>query len=326
MKSRLVPHGNRDFQKENIRKDSLTAQFAVILLLFSLITFLKCRLGHADVKGVYLQSGSIRRNIFVRPPKEWHGNRSLLLKLTKIPYGIVEAGRQWQKNFEEWLLRDVKVERIFGISQLYRLLNSDGHNILLVAKVTDDLLMAGTLSNMKYFTEQLKRRFHISKVILDEKRHFKVCSISQSKTGAILMNMQTFADTMQPIPLSRAIPKLDNDLATSAETTLYKDISGSLIWLGSCVLPQASFIASTMQQKLSCVKVCHIREADNMLKEILSLTPSILYRSPEEAVTRARVYTFSDSACNIGKSQCYSQTGTITGIYFGTTKLYHIID
>ena len=38
MKARIVPHGNRDAEKDHIRKDSATAQFGVIRLLLSLCT------------------------------------------------------------------------------------------------------------------------------------------------------------------------------------------------------------------------------------------------------------------------------------------------
>lgn len=97
LKARIVPHGNRDLEKDSIRKDSATAQLCVIRLLLSIVTFLGFRLGFADIKGAYLQSGPIQRQIYVRPPKEWQGTRGrlskILWKLTKLPYGIVEAGR-----------------------------------------------------------------------------------------------------------------------------------------------------------------------------------------------------------------------------------------
>lgn len=329
MKARIVPHGNRDFEKDNIRKDSSTAQFAVIRLLLCLSTFLGFRLGHADVKGAYLQSGPITRDVYVRPPKEWQGNRCLLWKLTKLPYGIVEAGRQWQKTFEEWLLNDGEVERIFGISQLYRLRNAEGQTILLIAKVTDDLLMAGSIANMKAFTDKLQRRFNISKIRNNEPINFNGCAISQSNTGDILLSMQSFAKGINRIPLSRSRRKQQNELATPRETTLYKGLAGGLVWLGSGAIPQASFVASNMQQKLGCLKVCHLHEANNMLREILSLTPSILFRSPLGHVIIAQVHTFSDAAFNICKAQHYGQTGMIVGIFFETAtqkQLFHLID
>lgn len=88
LKSRIVPHGNRDDKKDSIRKDSATVQLNIIRLPLSLVTFLGFRLGAADIKGAYLQSGPIQRTIYVRPPREWYRRDAthwrVLWKLTKL--------------------------------------------------------------------------------------------------------------------------------------------------------------------------------------------------------------------------------------------------
>ena len=81
LKARIVPDGNRDVEKHNIRKDSSTAQFDIIRILFMDVSLLGFRLGMADIEGAYLQSGPIRRTIYVRPPSEWQGPRGTLWKL-----------------------------------------------------------------------------------------------------------------------------------------------------------------------------------------------------------------------------------------------------
>ena len=49
LKARIVPHGNRDDEKDRIRKDSATAQLNIIRLLLSVVTFLGFRIGMADI-------------------------------------------------------------------------------------------------------------------------------------------------------------------------------------------------------------------------------------------------------------------------------------
>lgn len=53
--------------KDDIRKDSATAQFGVIRLIISVATYMDANLGFVDISGVYMQSGPIRRTIYVRP-------------------------------------------------------------------------------------------------------------------------------------------------------------------------------------------------------------------------------------------------------------------
>lgn len=88
-----MSHANRDSEKKDIRKDSSTVQFDFIRLLLAVSTLLGMRLVMAEIKGAYLQSGPIKREIFARPPREWEGQRGRVWKLKKLPYGIVQGGR-----------------------------------------------------------------------------------------------------------------------------------------------------------------------------------------------------------------------------------------
>lgn len=94
MKARIIPHGNRDNQKDEIRKDSCNAPLFIVRLFLSVATFMGFRIGTEDIKGAFLQSGLITRDIYVRPPHEWNSERDIFWKLLKLPYGIADAGRQ----------------------------------------------------------------------------------------------------------------------------------------------------------------------------------------------------------------------------------------
>lgn len=189
LKARIVPHGNRDDEKNDIRKDSSTAQLSTIRLLLSLVTFLGFRLTTADIKGAYLQSGPVKRDIYVRPPREWRGPRMTLWKLLKRPYGIVEAGRQWQKMIEDWMLNTAGLERIVGLSQMFIKRNSSRLIILIVAKVTDDFLLGGSALDMNDFVAMLRKRFIVGKVVVDSKFHFDGCEIEQDEFRNVKTSM-----------------------------------------------------------------------------------------------------------------------------------------
>lgn len=146
-------------EKKNIRKDSSTAQFDIIRILWMVVALLGFRLGMADIKGAYLQSGPIRRTIYVRPSIEWQGPRGTFWKLKKLPYGIVEPGRQRAKVIEEWMLSERKLERVNGLTQLYVRRNATGSIVLIVAKVTDDFIIGGPEHCITQFLESLRPRF-----------------------------------------------------------------------------------------------------------------------------------------------------------------------
>lgn len=94
LKARLCPHGSRNKEKDGIRKDSSTAKFDFIRLLVSIAACSNLSLASIDIKGAYLQSGLTKRDIYIRLPREYNGPRGVLWNLNKLPYGIVESGRQ----------------------------------------------------------------------------------------------------------------------------------------------------------------------------------------------------------------------------------------
>lgn len=75
MKARVCPHCNKEKIKDEVGKDSAIAQFDAIILLLAITTFLEMRLDIIDIRGAYRQSGPIRSDIYVRPPREWHGKK-----------------------------------------------------------------------------------------------------------------------------------------------------------------------------------------------------------------------------------------------------------
>ena len=330
LKARLCPHGNHDIEKDSVRKDSATAQFDVIRMLCSLATILNFRLGCLDIKGAYLQSGPIQRDIYVRPPPELHSRRGILWKLTKLPYGITEAGRQWARVFEKWLTEKAEFSRVNGVPQMFVHRRKNGDIKLLIAKVTDDLLIAGALEHIDTFNEAITKRFPISKVIRDGQIKFNGAYIEQNKPGSITLSMDRYLHEIGHIPIDKARLKSRQARATPKEIAAFRAVAGELVWLGGGALPQAAYVGSYMQQCVPYLKVEHITEANGMLKELKDLKAEILFRHLGGKIMGATIESFSDAAFNISRAKQYGQTGLLVGILYdiqGTSeKTYHIVD
>lgn len=330
LKARLCPHGNRDKMKNDIRKDSATAQFDVIRLFCSMAAVLQFRLGCLDIKGAYLQSGPIQREIFVRPPKECGSIRGMLWRLVKMPYGISEAGRQWAKVFEGWILQEAAFERVFGVSQLFVKRDTSGNITMILAKVTDDLLIAGEPAEIRRFIEHIGERFPISKAIIDSGIKFNGCDITQGLDGTISLSMENYMSEMTPIDISPERKKHRMALATDTEKESFRSLAGEFVWIGSSAVPHASYIGSWMQQKVPRLNIDDVIQANGMLKEMKEMKASITFKTPSDDVEKVVVTSFSDAAFNVTKSSQYGQTGIICGIrYVSRTSeqdVYHLID
>ena len=64
-----------------------------------------------------------------------------------------------------------------------------------------------------------------------------------------------------------------------------------------------------------------------MIREILRLDPVITYLSPHGIITDESIRTFSDASFKIGSSQCYGQSGVISGLLLGVNEksVYHVL-
>eukprot|EP00177_Eucheuma_denticulatum_P007832 GFKZ01014258.1.p1 GENE.GFKZ01014258.1~~GFKZ01014258.1.p1 ORF type:complete len:1202 (-),score=97.36 GFKZ01014258.1:1881-5486(-) len=331
LKARICPHGNEDAEKDEIRKDSANAQLGIIRLLLSLVTFLSFDIWTADIKGAYLQSGPIKRTIYVRPPMEWaetYGQgRNILWRLVKLPYGIVEAGRQWMLVIEEWMLTDGKMQRVHGLSQLFIRRDKTGGIILLVAKLSDDFLMAGSQSALHEFSDSIHRRFEVGKLVKGPAYQFGGCDIKYHTNGDVSMEMSKYWKRVKPLEISRSRRRMRDAIANAKETLMYRSLAGTLLYLGGGSLPQASLVVSLMQQKLGNLRVKHLVEANEMVSELRRLKPILTYKKVLDP-TSVSLFTFSDAAHP--QDRDYGQTGLVIGIVARNITedriVFHVLD
>lgn len=93
------------------------------------------------------------------------------------------------------------MERVIGLSTLFLKSDTNDNVILLVSKVTDDFLLGGTKETIQRFTNLLKERFDVGKIIIDDMIHFDGCEIEQDDQGNILMCMARYIERLRPIEL-----------------------------------------------------------------------------------------------------------------------------
>lgn len=337
LKARIVAHGNEDKEKDTVRKDSAAAQFTVIRLLLSLAAILRFRLAKIDVKKAYLQSGPIQRTIYVRPPRELYKipsekprvSRGILWKLLKLPYGIVEAGRQWQLFAESWMIDVLSFSRIPALSQIFVKRSNSGLITLIVEKVIDDFLIAGNLPDIEWFIAEAEKKFEIGCTVVDEDIKYNGAEITQNSHGTIHLSMREYSTRLKMVQLSRSRQKQRDSLATPDEVSEYQHMAGVLNFYGKGVLPHASFVTSYMLQKVPRLKVSGIVTANAMVKELLKLAPVIKFTSPTQGSNPDPfVCSFSDASYNISSTQSYGQTGIITGLAIPQQGhlLFHPVD
>jgi Reverse transcriptase (RNA-dependent DNA polymerase) len=199
LKCRLVPHGNRDEEKDALRKDSSTAQSSVIRLVLAIAMLHKFFVGSIDVVAAYLQSGSLVRRVFVRPPRGW-AKQGCLWRLLRPAYGLVESGRLWQIAIEKWIFaRDFVV--VPGAPHVF-ILRQSGTSKILIVKVVDDILVCGPPDEIQAFYKDLSRTYKLNPLRTGSRVRFSGMDIVTDNDGSTTIDVAHYLATCSDIPVS----------------------------------------------------------------------------------------------------------------------------
>lgn len=138
--------------------------------------------------------------------------------------------------------------------------------------------------------------------------------------------MNRYLQRIFSIPISKIRNKERRKLAYDSEIRDYRSLAGTLIYLGSGILPEAAYVTSTMQQKLPRLTIQDLLDANAMVKELLTLPPYITYPRPF-GVHDVIISTFSDAWHRY--ESCYAQAGVISGLKIvlrDSPDIFYLID
>ena len=169
IKARLCIRGDLEKGKEDIRSDSPTASKEAIKLALIIAANEGFKVQSGDSKSAYLQGELLKREIYVKPPKEANANGKLWL-LLQGAYGIVDGGRLFYLRLSEQLV-ELGMHRVHSDGALFTYVkNGKLHGV--ITSHSDDLILAGDDEFDKDITVKLQEVFKFSKV---EKDSFKYC-------------------------------------------------------------------------------------------------------------------------------------------------------
>ena len=305
LKTRIVLHGNEDNEREDVRKDTQAASFTSIRTLLALAAIYHLHIASIDIKGAYLQSGRCRRDIFVRPPNEWRQVRGVAWKLLKLPYGLPDAGHQWQTVIDDFIL-SLGFSIIPGLPQLFKQQSASKDPPTVLAKVTDDILLVGTDSAIASFIQNIRASFDVGRLQYHTNMTFNGAFISVGPLGFTLDIIEPLA-RLRPIPIAYARRLNPHDHITPEELTALRSLAGSLNYIGQAACPPATYVASAIQQFIGRTSnVSILLQANAMLKELQKL-PSVIHFPLADIRDSFRVVALSDAS--FAPSSRYGQTG-----------------
>lgn len=145
----------------------------------SLSTVFRFRLESIDINALYLQSGSVTSDLYVRLLTDYKHKLGLEWKLQKLPYGVCEARRQWPETIEIMLIQQRRFQWFLSVLQLFIRCKENRTISLLCGKLTDDLLLVDARNEITNFGAATHAKFSSEKFVIDNPIDFNGCVITQ---------------------------------------------------------------------------------------------------------------------------------------------------
>lgn len=93
------------------------------------------------------------------------------------------------------------------------------------------------------------------------------------------MTMEDHMQRIKLMPISRSRQKSPSALIDSSETTQYRALASTFLYVDNVFLLQACLVASKMQQRLSCLKVEHLLDGSATVRVLKSMNAKICFPS-----------------------------------------------
>lgn len=106
------------------------------------------------------------------------------------------------------------MEQAKGVTQLFIERTNDGSISMLLAKITDELLIAADLLTLNDCLRKLTNRINVRKVIIDAPINFNGCRTQKDKDRNVRMNIQEYLNMIKPLIITRKRRKEAEEKAT----------------------------------------------------------------------------------------------------------------
>ena len=272
VKGRLVCKGYEESLKP--QSDSPTIGRSNLIVYTAVAANQNFHLWAIDIKGAYLQSNNLDRDIFISPPPDIRKTvgDDIVWKLNKPMYGLDDSGRKFYLKVKE-ILTEMEFDEMYEDNAFFYL-NKDEKLLAMISSHVDDFKIASDEEFGLEIIENIRKHLTISKI---EKDEFRFTGVDFKRTEeSITMSMEDYAASLTKIDHFRDAPK-DEEL-TKTEHKLFRKKVGQLSWLASNVRPDLSFSVQGLSQKSAKPTLEDLRKINHVVSLAKSEENKVVFR------------------------------------------------
>ena len=254
-----------------------TVSFPILRAILTIALSLACIITSVDISKAFLY-GVMDAVVFLEIPRGYQYSKSLkhldprkhALRLRKTVYGTKQAAARWYDHLSTTLKRlgftAARVDPCF----FYKWVN--GKPVFILIWVDDLLIMTPMPAERQALVQSLMERYSLRDE--GEMEVFLNISIKRSK-DKVLMSMEHYIDNMlsrfgmsecNPVKHPIAAKPEAKEGEKDADSTLYRAIVGSCMYLMVCCRPDIALAMSMLSRHLNNPKSTHMEAAKRLLR------------------------------------------------------------
>ena len=242
-KARLVVRG---FEEEYFMpRDSPTVGKGTMRIFLAISSSNNWTVKTTDIKSAFLQGQELRRDVYIKPPRESSAEQGIVWKLKHGLYGLKDGARQFYLSVKEELFK--LGCKMCEIDPAMFFVHKDGKLSGIICCHVDDFLHAGN----EYFEEimiSLRKRFVAGKM---EERNFDYIGFRiVQETGKILLDQSKYVDKIKNKTIDPKRAQDKESILTSQEQSEYRQLIGQINWAVQGARPGMAFELIDLSTKL----------------------------------------------------------------------------
>lgn len=271
-KARLVARGDQQAESSYGEIFAPVIKFVTLRILLAIACVMDWDIQQVDIGNAYCNAFVVEDDILMRQPAGFEqvgpNGEELVCRLRKSLYGLKQAGREWNKLLNSWLVNSKwKFTRAKADYCLYH--TKYQGKVLLVGCYVDDLIITGSCPRtIRRFKADIAKRFKISdlgelKWILgmevERDRKNKKLTLHQRKyirDITTTFKMQDCHPRNTPADPSARMSKEDSPKNAAehaaCDLTKYRSMVGKLVYLMVASEPSISYAVSQLSRYFSC--------------------------------------------------------------------------
>ena len=270
IKARLVARGFEEYS--TIQSDSPTCSKDALRMSLSLISSFDWCCFSLDIKTAYLQGDEIKRDVWLKPPKEF--NNGKVWKLNKTVYGLNDAARAWYLTLKRILIDLGLIVCKLDPALIFWFINDSLHGIICIH--VDDLIWAGTDDFKTLVIMKLDKTFCVGSVACGKFKYLGV-DINQ-QDNVIFVSQKSYVAELSQLELDKMRAQQRQDSLSAHEKRELQVKVGMLNWLSTQTRPDISFDVCDLSSRISKANVEDIHILNKVIRKAKTYDVSLPFR------------------------------------------------